>query len=168
MTTNTAIYPGTFDPITHGHFDLIVRASKLFKKVVVAVAVNPGKTPFFTLAERVELAKLILREFDNVEVCGFEGLLIEAAAEKEANVILRGLRAVSDFEYEIQLAAMNRRMQPAVETLFLTPSEQFTYISSSLVREIARLGGDVSDFVAPVVKSALQRKLAQSPDKHHH
>jgi pantetheine-phosphate adenylyltransferase len=156
----TAIYPGTFDPITNGHIDLVIRASKLFNKVIVAVAINPGKKPAFNLAERVDLAKQTLVGLDNVEVCGFEGLLIDVANQKQAKVIIRGLRAVSDFEHEFQLAGMNRRMRPEIETLFLTPAEQFTYISSSLVREIAALGGNVSDFVAPCVMTALKAKLA--------
>jgi pantetheine-phosphate adenylyltransferase len=155
----TAIYPGTFDPITNGHIDLVIRASKLFNKVIVAVAINPGKKPAFNLAERVDLAKQTLAGLDNVEVCGFEGLLIDVANQKRAKVILRGLRAVSDFEHEFQLAGMNRRMRPEIETLFLTPAEQYTYISSSLVREIAALGGDVSEFVAPCVMTALKAKL---------
>ena len=155
----TAIYPGTFDPITNGHIDLVIRASKLFNKVIVAVAINPGKKPAFNLAERVDLAKQTLVGLDNVEVCGFEGLLIDVANQKQAKVIIRGLRAVSDFEHEFQLAGMNRRMRPEIETLFLTPAEQFTYISSSLVREIAALGGDVSEFVAPCVMTALKAKL---------
>ena len=155
----TAIYPGTFDPITNGHIDLVMRASKLFNKVIVAIAVNPSKKPAFNLAERVDLAKQTLVGLDNVEVCGFEGLLIDVANQKQAKVILRGLRAVSDFEYEFQLAGMNRRMRPEIETLFLTPAEQYTYISSSLIREIAALGGDVSEFVAPCVMAALKAKL---------
>jgi len=155
----TAIYPGTFDPITNGHTDLVIRASKLFDRVIVAVAINPGKQPLFSLDERVELARQSLRELDNVEVCGFEGLLVDVATEMKAGVILRGLRAVSDFEHEFQLASMNRKMQPEIETMFLTPAEQFTYISSSLVREIARLGGDVSDFVSPTVRLGLKAKL---------
>lgn len=155
----TAIYPGTFDPITNGHIDLVMRASRLFDKVIVAVAINPGKKPAFNLAERVDLAKQTLTGLDNVEVCGFEGLLIDVANQKQAKVIIRGLRAVSDFEHEFQLAGMNRRMRPEIETLFLTPAEQFTYISSSLVREIAALGGDVSEFVAPCVMTALKAKL---------
>ncbi len=155
----TAIYPGTFDPITNGHIDLVNRASKLFNKVIVAVAINPGKDPTFSLNERVELAKKTLAGIENVDVCGFEGLLIDVAKQKQAKVIIRGLRAVSDFEHEFQLAGMNRKMEPDVETLFLTPAEQFTYISSSLVREIATLGGDVSEFVAPCVMAALKAKL---------
>ncbi|HHA18381.1 MAG TPA: pantetheine-phosphate adenylyltransferase [Methylophaga sp.] len=158
----TAIYPGTFDPITNGHIDLVVRASKLFDRVIVAIAINPSKEPAFTLEERVALAKQTLAGIDNVEVCGFQGLLIDVAQQKGANVILRGLRAVSDFEYEFQLAGMNRKMQPNVETMFLTPAEQYTYISSSLVREIAILGGDVSEFVAPCVKDALLLKTTNN------
>jgi pantetheine-phosphate adenylyltransferase len=157
--SKTAIYPGTFDPITLGHQDLIQRASTIFDKVIVAVAINPGKAPTFTLEERVELAKQSLSGTSNVEVCGFEGLLINVAVEKGAKVIIRGLRAVSDFEYEFQLAGMNRRMKPEVETLFLTPADQYAYLSSSLVREIATLGGDVSEFVAPEVVAALNSKL---------
>mgnify|MGYP000515237162 CR=1 FL=1 len=157
--TITAIYPGTFDPITKGHIDLVNRASKLFERVIVAVAINPSKEPTFSLQERVDLAKQTLSELSNVEVCGFKGLLVDVAKEKEAAVILRGLRAVSDFEHEFQLAGMNRKMEPEIETMFLTPAEQFTYISSSLVREIAVLGGDVSDFVAPCVADALKAKL---------
>ena len=152
----TAIYPGTFDPITKGHIDLVYRASQLFEKVIVAVAVNPSKAPLFSLEERVDLARQSLTEMSNIEVCGFEGLLVEVAKQKNAKVIIRGLRAVSDFEHEFQLASMNRKMAAEIETLFLTPAEQFTYISSSLVREIARLGGDVSDFVSPCVQQALK------------
>lgn len=155
----TVIYPGTFDPITNGHIDLVHRASKLFDRIIVAIAINPGKAPTFTLDERVALAEQTLANLDNVEVSGFEGLLIDVAKQKGANVILRGLRAVSDFEHEFQLAGMNRKMNPEIETLFLTPAEQYTYISSSLVREIASLGGDVSEFVAPCVVDALKRKL---------
>jgi len=157
--TTTVIYPGTFDPITNGHIDLVHRASKLFGRVIVAIAINPSKAPKFTLDERVSLAEKTLAGLKNVEVCGFEGLLIDVAKDKGANVILRGLRAVSDFEHEFQLAGMNRKMNPDIETLFLTPAEQYTYISSSLVREIAALGGDVSDFVAPCVAQALTTKL---------
>ncbi|MBL1319649.1 MAG: pantetheine-phosphate adenylyltransferase [Methylophaga sp.] len=155
----TVIYPGTFDPITNGHIDLVHRASKLFDRIIVAIAINPGKAPTFTLEERVALAEQTLADIDNVEVCGFEGLLIDVARDMGANVILRGLRAVSDFEHEFQLAGMNRKMNPNIETLFLTPAEQYTYISSSLVREIASLGGNVSEFVAPCVAQALATKL---------
>ncbi len=157
-----AIYPGTFDPITKGHIDLVARASGLFEKIIVGVAVNPGKQPVFSLDERVSLVQETLQHIDNVEACGFEGLLIDMAQQNGADVIMRGLRAVSDFEHEFQLAGMNRKMDPNVETVFLTPAEKFTYISSSLVREIARLGGDVSEFVEPCVEQALKAKLLQS------
>lgn len=157
--STTAIYPGTFDPITYGHIDLINRAASLFDKVIVAIAINPGKQPMFSLDERVTLAKQTVDELTNVEVRGFEGLLVNEALNMGANVIIRGLRAVSDFEYELQLATMNRRMQPKVETLFLTPAENLSFVSSSLVKEIAVLGGDVSEFVAPCVQMALKHKL---------
>ncbi len=153
--TVTTIYPGTFDPITNGHIDVVRRASKLFERVIVGVAINPGKAPAFSLEQRVALAQESLQRIKGVEVCGFEGLLIDFAKEKGAKVILRGLRAVSDFEHEFQLASMNRRMEPEVETLFLTPAEQYTFISSSLVREIAALGGDVSEFVPACVAKVL-------------
>ncbi len=155
----TAIYPGTFDPITNGHSDLISRAASLFDKVVVAVAANPKKTPLFDLQERVDLARSVLAGLNNVEVCGFDTLLAEFAQSQGAKVILRGLRAVSDFEYEFQLAGMNRRLAPDVETLFLTPAEKYTFISSSLVKEVAALGGEIDDFVDPKVKAALSNRL---------
>jgi pantetheine-phosphate adenylyltransferase len=155
----TAIYPGTFDPITYGHIDLVKRAAPLFDNVIVAIAINPGKQPVFSLEERVALAKETLQGLDNIEVRGFEGLLVNEAINMGANVIIRGLRAVSDFEYELQLATMNRRMQSKVETLFLTPAENLSFVSSSLVKEIAVLGGDVSEFVAPCVQTALKAKL---------
>lgn len=158
----TAIYPGTFDPITNGHIDLVERACKLFDRVIVAVAINPGKEPTFSLEERVDLAEQTLNGMPGVEVCGFNGLLIDIAKQKNAQIILRGLRAVSDFEHEFQLAGMNRKMQPDIETLFLTPAEQYTYISASLVREIATLGGDITAFVAPCVADALKAKLKLS------
>jgi pantetheine-phosphate adenylyltransferase len=154
----TAIYPGTFDPITNGHSDIIERASRLFDKVVVAVAANPRKSPVFGLAERVKLVSEVLQDFPNVEVLEFDTLLVDFTRECGASVILRGLRAVSDFEYEFQLAGMNRRLAPDVETMFLTPAEQFTFISSSLVKEVSSLGGDVKDFVHPVVAAALAQK----------
>ena len=154
----TTIYPGTFDPITNGHIDVVRRASKIFDHVIVGVAINPGKAPTFSLEQRVALAQEALQGIDGVEVCGFEGLLVEFAKEQNAKVILRGLRAVSDFEHEFQLASMNRRMEPEVETLFLTPAEQYTFISSSLVREIATLGGDVSEFVPACVAKVLSQK----------
>tara|TARA_B110000285_G_C15060670_1_gene582199 strand:+ start:242 stop:721 length:480 start_codon:yes stop_codon:yes gene_type:complete len=153
-----AVYPGTFDPITNGHIDLVMRASRLFEHVIVAVAINPSKKPAFALEERVNLAMQTLQDLPNVEVCSFQGLLVDVAREKKAQVIIRGLRAVSDFEHEFQLAGMNRHMEPNVETMFLTPAEQFSYISSSLVREVASLGGDVSAFVPPCVAVALNNK----------
>ena len=157
--TNIAIYPGTFDPITHGHTDLIHRASRLFDRVIVAVAAKPGKSPLFSLDERLALANTALAGQDNVEICGFEGLLVEFARQKSAKAILRGLRAVSDFDYEFQLAGMNRKLASDIETLFLTPAEQYANISSSLVREIAALGGDVSPFVHKKIVAELARKL---------
>lgn len=155
----SVVYPGTFDPITNGHLDLIQRASSLFDLVVVAVAVDTGKEPAFDIDRRVELAEHVLRDIPRVEVTPFSGLLVEFARDRGTTVIMRGLRAVSDFEYELQLAGLNRRMAPDIETLFLTPAEQYAYISSSLVREIARLGGDVSTFVAPVVHAALRERF---------
>ncbi len=153
--TVSAMYPGTFDPITLGHEDLVRRALRLFDKVVVAIAENPGKEPMFTVQERVQLAKTTLADLDNVEVTGYSGLTVDFARENNLQVIVRGLRAVSDFEYEFQLASMNRHLTDEVETAFLTPTERFTFISSSLVREIASMGGDVTDFVSPKVKLAL-------------
>lgn len=153
----TAVYPGSFDPITNGHIDLMHRAARLFDRVVLGVADNPLKAPLFSLDERVNLATQVLADVDNVEVTGFSSLLVEFAREQQAAVIIRGLRAVSDFDYEFQLAGMNRRLAPNVETLFLTPAEQYAFISSSLVREVSRLGGDVSSFVQPDVQNALER-----------
>ena len=157
---NIAIYPGTFDPITKGHSDLVERSSRLFDKVIVAVAAKPGKQPVFSLEERLDLAQTVLGEYSNVEVCGFDGLLVDFAHKKKANIIIRGLRAVSDFEYEFQLANMNRAMYPEFESVFLTPSEHLSYISSSLVREIAALGGDISPFVPEPVNKALQERFS--------
>ena len=159
---STAIYPGTFDPITNGHLDLIARASRLYYKVVVAVAVNRGKTPLFSLDERVALVKAVTLEFPNVQVIGFGNLLVECAKQQGANVILRGLRAVSDFEYEFQLAGMNRRLAPELETVFLTPAEQYEFISSSMIREIAQLNGDVSCFVPDLVHQCLINKFREN------
>ena len=155
----TAIYPGTFDPMTIGHLDLVQRAAQLFQHVIVAIADSSGKNTCFTLQERVALAEKSLSGVDNVEVKGFSGLLVTFAEEQQAGVILRGLRAVSDFEYEFQLASMNRKLSPRVETIFLTPDEGYTFISSSLVREIAKLHGDVSSFVHPHVRDALEKRL---------
>jgi pantetheine-phosphate adenylyltransferase len=160
--TVSAMYPGTFDPITLGHEDLVRRALRLFDKVVVAIAENPGKEPMFTVQERVQLAKTTLADLDNVEVTGYSGLTVDFARENNLQVIVRGLRAVSDFEYEFQLASMNRHLTDEVETVFLTPTERFTFISSSLVREIATMGGDVTDFVSPKVKLALLDRCKKS------
>ncbi|MGZ8227561.1 MAG: pantetheine-phosphate adenylyltransferase [Methylovulum sp.] len=154
-----AIYPGTFDPVTNGHLDLIARASRLYDKVIVAVAVNKGKMPLFSFDERIALAKEVTPEFANVEVIGFGNLLVDCARQQGATVILRGLRAVSDFEYEFQLAGMNRRLAPQLETVFLTPAEQYEFISSSMIREIAQLHGDVSSFVPDVVRQRLIDKF---------
>ena len=151
-----AVYPGTFDPITNGHSDLIQRASKLFDGVIVAIAANPSKTPLFDLERRVDMAKTVLTGIENVEVCGFSDLLVDFVEKQNADVILRGLRAVSDFEFEMQLASMNRRLNSRVETIFLTPAEENSFISATLVKEIALHGGDVSQFVHGTVVSALR------------
>ncbi len=158
MTTRI-LYPGTFDPLTNGHFDLIERAARVFDEVIIAIAASVRKNPVFTLEKRVELVRSAVAHLDNVEVCGFDKLLAHFAAEKNANVILRGIRAVSDFEYEFQLANMNRQLAPNVESVFLTPSDHLSYISSSLVKEIASLGGDVSKFVPTVVNEALRERF---------
>lgn len=155
---NIAVYPGTFDPITFGHIDLVERAARMFDQVIVAIAANANKKPLFTLNERVELAKEILSRQKNVSVSGFESLLTNFMKANKANIILRGLRAVSDFDYEFQLAGMNRQLDAEIESLFLMPGENYTYISSSFVREIAQLGGDVSKFVPDVVVKALKKK----------
>jgi len=157
----SAMYPGTFGPVTLGHEDLVRRASRLFDKVVVAIAANPGKEPMFSLEERVELAKAVLCEQKNVEVTGYEGLTVDFARANNLQVIVRGLRAISDFEYEFQLANMNRHLTDEVETAFLTPTEKYTYISSSLVREICSMGGDISEFVSPQVNEALLQRCGR-------
>lgn len=154
-----AIYPGTFDPITNGHTDVIIRATALFSKVIVAIAANPGKSPAFSLQQRVDLANKVLQDVPQVQVVAFSALLSEFARTVNARVILRGLRAVSDFDYEFQLAGMNRRLAPELETVFLTPAEQYTFLSSRLVREVAALGGDVAAFVHPAVKMALSKRF---------
>lgn len=156
--TVAAMYPGTFDPITLGHEDLVRRASRLFDRVVVAIAANPSKEPMFSLEERVELARSSMADLDNVEVSGYDGLTVDFANENNLSVIMRGLRAVSDFEYEFQLANMNRHLAVDVETVFLTPNENYNFVSSSLVREICSMGGDISEFVSPIVNDALIKR----------
>lgn len=161
--TVSAMYPGTFDPITLGHEDLVRRAARLYDNVVVAIAANPGsKETMFTFDERVDLANAALGDLENVKVAGYEGLTVDFARKNKLAVIMRGLRAVSDFEYEFQLANMNRHLTDEVETVFLTPTEKYTFISSSLVREVATLGGDVSEFVSPIVKEALMKRCGRS------
>lgn len=156
---NRVLYPGTFDPITRGHSDLIERAARIFDHVIVAVAASPKKNPLFDLEQRVALAKEVTAHLPNVEVLGFNNLLAHFVKEVDANILMRGLRAVSDFEYEFQLANMNRKLAPDVESLFLTPSEKYSFISSTLVREIAALDGDITEFVHPVVSSALTERF---------
>lgn len=156
-----ALYPGTFDPVTKGHTDLIERAARVFGKVVVAIAESPHKTPLFELEQRIAMARNGLARLDNVDVVGFDNLLIDFAHQQGATVLLRGLRAVSDFDYEFQLASMNRHLNGEIETLFMTPDEQYGFISSSLVKEISRLGGDVSSFVSAEVARALQDRYGQ-------
>ena len=153
-----AVYPGTFDPLTRGHEDLVRRAATLFDTLILAIADSKAKRPFFTVDERIAMAKEVLADVKNVKVVGFSGLLIDFVRDEKARVVLRGLRAVSDFEYEFQLAGMNRHLYPEMETIFLTPSEQHMFISATLVREIASLGGDVSQFVHPVVVKRLKQK----------
>lgn len=157
---NKAIYPGTFDPITNGHYDLIERAANLFRHVVVGIAESPSKKPLFSLQERVILAQQVTERLDNVSVVGFSGLLVNFAKEQDATVLVRGLRAVSDFEYEFQLANMNRRLFPELESVFLTPAEENSFISSTLVKEVALHGGDVTGFVDNRVADALKQKFA--------
>ena len=157
----TAIYPGTFDPLTRGHEDLVRRAASLFDRVVVGVAYSRNKKPFFSVDERVEIAREVLGHYPNVKVASFAGLLKDFVREQEGRVIVRGLRAVSDFEYEFQMAGMNRHLLPEVETLFMTPSDQYQFISGTIVREIAELGGDVSKFVFPSVDRWLQAKAKE-------
>ena len=157
-----AIYPGTFDPITLGHVDIVVRASPMFDQVILAVAGSTSKNTIFSVEERIELASNVLEEIKNVKIIQFNGLMVDCAKENNASVILRGLRAVSDFEYEFQLAGMNRKLMPEADTIFLPTSEKYTYISSSLVREIAKFGGDITDFVPKIVKNVLIDKLTAS------
>ncbi len=155
---NIAVYPGTFDPLTRGHEDLVRRASKLFDRVVIAIAESQSKNPWFTLDERIEMARQVLAPYPNVEVRGFNSLLIEFVHGLGANIVLRGLRAVSDFEYEFQMAGMNRKLHAEIETVFMTPAEQYTFISATMVREIASFSGDVSPFVHPQVLAMLAKK----------
>ena len=159
QTDLKVVYPGTFDPITMGHEDIVRRAASLFSEVIVAVASNPGKKPFFELNERVEMASRVLKDCPNVKVIGFSGLLMQFVQDQGARVVIRGLRAASDFEYEFQLAGMNRKLYPSVESVFLTPSEQYMFISSSLVREVAMLGGDVTQFVSQHIQACINQKL---------
>lgn len=155
-----AVYPGTFDPITLGHEDLVHRAAQLFDEVIVAVAGSTNKPTLFNLQERVQLAQTVFADYGNIKVVGFSGLLMQFVQDQHAQVVVRGLRAASDFEYEFQLAGMNRKLYPKLETLFLTPSEQYMFVSSSLVREVAKLGGDVNQFVSQTVESAIKKKMA--------
>ncbi|MAE20801.1 MAG: pantetheine-phosphate adenylyltransferase [Pseudomonas sp.] len=159
---NTVVYPGTFDPITNGHTDLVERAARMFDHIILAVAESPKKKPLMDLETRVDLAQDVLSHLHNVEVVGFSNLLADFVKEKRANIILRGLRAVSDFEYEFQLANMNRVLAPNVESLFLTPAEQYSYVSSTIVREVSSLGGDISTLVNPKVAVALKKFQAQA------
>ncbi len=152
-----AMYPGTFDPITNGHHDLVRRAASIFDRVIVAIAANPNKAPMFSLETRIDLARRVLHDIPHVEVVGYSDLTVEFARKNNVSVVMRGLRAVSDFEFEFQLANMNRHLSPDIETVFLTPQEQFTFISSTLVREIAVLGGNVAEFVHPIVEVELKK-----------
>ncbi len=161
LNKRVAIYAGTFDPLTRGHEDLVRRSVNLFDHVIVAIAASLSKQPFFSLEDRVEMAKEVLAPYPNAEICSFEGLLMDFLHERGAKVILRGLRAASDFEYEFQMAGMNRNLFPEVETVFLTPSEQYMFISATMVREIAILGGDVSKFVQPTIRERLAKKVAE-------
>jgi pantetheine-phosphate adenylyltransferase len=157
-----AIYPGSFDPVTHGHLDVVERARKLFDEVIEAVAYNDEKSPLFTLEERLDLLRQTLGKIDNVRIAHFSGLLVDFAREQQASAVIRGLRAISDFEFEFQMALMNRKLEGNVETMFLMPKEEYTYLSSRIVKEIARLGGDVSKFVAAPVAKALAAKLKKA------
>ncbi len=156
-----AVYPGTFDPLTRGHEDLVRRAASLFDRLIVGVGLNMGKNPLFAPPERVDIAREVLAVYPNVEVVSFTGLLVNFVRSRNARVVIRGLRAVSDFEYEFQLAGMNRQLMPDIETIFMTPTDQYQFVSATLVREIAMLGGDVSKFVSPIVQARLTAKLEQ-------
>lgn len=163
MNNSIAIYPGSFDPITNGHMDLIRRSAKMFDKLYVAIGVNSKKQPLFSLEERTELCRLVLASIPNIEVVGFRNLMVDFASEIGAEVIIRGLRAVSDYEFELQLANTNRRLNPRIDTIFLTPEEHHSFVSSTLVKEIARYRGDVSSFCHPVVEKALVERLHHAP-----
>jgi pantetheine-phosphate adenylyltransferase len=158
----TAIYPGSFDPVTNGHLDLIERASKLFDRLVVAILLNPEKDPLFTVSERVQMLKEVIGHLPNVEVDTFEGLLVDYARRRNARVLLRGIRAVSDYEYELQMALMNRQLQPEIETVFMLPAEAYSYLSSRLAKEIGRLGGSLKGLVPPLVEERIRAKVAAS------
>ncbi len=157
-----AVYPGSFDPITNGHLDLIERASRLFERLIVAILRNEAKKPLFSVEERVEMAREVLRGYPNVEVASFGGLLVEFAASRGARVILRGIRAISDYEYELQMALMNRRLAPDIETVFLMAAEDYSFLSARLVKEVVALGGDVSGLVPPLVEERLRKRLAKA------
>ncbi len=163
MSESTAVYPGTFDPITNGHSDIIIRAARVFPKLIVAVAkiTGPKKRPLFTFEERLDMAKEVFKDYDNIEVVGFNDLLARYMDTIGSHVLVRGLRAVSDFEYEFQMASLNRHLNEKVETIFLTPSEKYSFVSSTMVREASMLGGDVSAIVHPYVKAALERKYQE-------
>ena len=161
MREGVAVYPGTFDPMTRGHEDLVRRAARLFGTVIVAVADSRSKQPIFNVDERVEIAREVLADLPNVEIHGFAGLLLDFLREQDARIVVRGLRAVSDFEYEFQMAGMNRRLYPEVETVFLTPGDEFMFLSATMVREIALLGGDVGKFVQPAVQARLAKKVSE-------
>ncbi|MBX7151873.1 pantetheine-phosphate adenylyltransferase [bacterium] len=158
----TAIYPGTFDPITHGHLDIIGRASALFDKVIVTVAINPKKKPLFTIDERMELIRSVVQPYPNVECESFDGLLVNFAREKNATALIRGLRAISDFEYEFQMALVNRKLSDKLVTVFLMPGEKFTYLNSTIVKEVAMFGGDISAFVPSLVEAKVKEKIKKN------
>jgi pantetheine-phosphate adenylyltransferase len=160
-----AVYPGSFDPLTNGHVDIITRGARLFDRIVVAILVNPDKSPLFSVAERVEIARTVFRELPNVEVDTFEGLLVDYVARRNAQVLVRGLRAVSDFEYEFQMALMNRRLNDRIETVFMMPAEQYTYTSSRLIKEVVSLGGQIQGLVPAVVEERLRHKVAAAAPK---